>query len=100
MTEPHDAIVKQYTELLRMDNVELIFEEDALREIAHTAIKQKTGARSLRSVIEKIMRDVMFHVPSDKTIQKCIITKESVTGADVPKLVHFEGAEDSDTFSA
>src|SRR5699024_11878980 len=69
--------VKQYQKLFQMDNVELEFEEDALAEIAKSAMERKTGARGLRSIIESIMLDIMFELPSREDIEKCIITKRS-----------------------
>ncbi len=73
-----NSIVGQYTELLARDGIELVFEEEALREIAALSIKKNTGARGLRSIIENIMRDVMFEAPSDPTIMKVIVNKKSV----------------------
>ena len=73
-----NSIVGQYTELLARDGIELVFEEEALREIAAMSIKKNTGARGLRSIIEKLMKNVMFEAPSDPTIMKVIVTKESV----------------------
>ena len=78
LTQPKNAIVKQYQKMLELDNVELRFEEDALLEIAKEAIERKTGARGLRSIIENIMLDVMFELPSLEEVTECIITKESV----------------------
>ena len=78
MTEPKNALVKQYKKLLKMDGVDLEFEKEALTEIAKLAIEKNLGARGLRNIIEGIMRDVMFEVPSDKKIAKVIIKKENV----------------------
>ena len=78
LTKPKNALVKQYQKMLELDDVELEFEEDALHEIAKKAIERKTGARGLRSIIEGIMLDVMFDLPSRDDITKCIITKETV----------------------
>lgn len=78
LTQPKNALVKQYQKLLQIDDVELEFEEDALREISRLAIERKTGARGLRSIIEGIMLDVMFDLPSRDDIEKCVITKETV----------------------
>ncbi|SIC44287.1 ATP-dependent protease ATP-binding subunit ClpX [Mycobacteroides abscessus subsp. abscessus] len=77
--------------MLELDDVELEFEEGALHEIAKKAIERKTGARGLRSIIEGIMLDVMFDLPSRDDISKCIITKETVTDNSVPKLVLNDG---------
>ena len=79
LTVPKNAIVKQYQKMLELDNVNLRFEDDALLEIAKEAIERKTGARGLRSIIENIMLDVMYELPSLEDIVECIITKESVT---------------------
>ncbi|MFK9091268.1 ATP-dependent protease ATP-binding subunit ClpX [Bacillus salipaludis] len=91
LTRPKNALVKQYQKMLEIDDVELQFEEGALTEIAKKAIERKTGARGLRSIIEGIMLDVMFDLPSRQDITKCIITKETVIGDSVPKLVLEDG---------
>lgn len=85
LTEPKSAIVKQYQKLLELDGVKLEFDKDALLEIAETTLKRKTGARGLRAIMENIMMDTMFTVPSDKTIKECRITKEVVLGLEEPK---------------
>ena len=85
LTEPKSAIVKQYQKLLELDGVKLEFDTDALLEIAETTLKRKTGARGLRAIMENIMMDTMFTVPSDKTIKECRITKEAVLGLEEPK---------------
>ena len=77
-TEPKNALVKQYKKLLAMDDVELEFENEALEAIVDKAIERKTGARGLRSIIEEIMRDIMFDIPSNEKIEKCIITRSTV----------------------
>ena len=87
LTEPKNALVKQYAKLLSFDDCELVFEDDALREVARLAIERNTGARGLRSIIEATMRDVMFDVPSDKDIAKVVITKETVDGTGNPEIV-------------
>ena len=91
LTEPKNAIVKQYKALFDLDDVELEFEEDAIREIAHKAYTRKTGARGLRSILEHTMNDLMFTIPSDDTITKCIVTKDSILGNSEP-LVERRGA--------
>ncbi|WP_053364260.1 ATP-dependent protease ATP-binding subunit ClpX [Bacillus sp. FJAT-27251] len=91
LTKPKNALVKQYQKMLELDNVELEFEEDALREIAKKAIERKTGARGLRSIIEGIMLDVMFDLPSRDDIVKCVITQETVEQLSAPKLVLEDG---------
>lgn len=92
LTKPKNALVKQYQKMLELDDVELDFEEDALKEIAKKAIERKTGARGLRSIIEGIMLDVMFDLPSRDDITKCVITKETVVDNSVPKLVLKDGS--------
>lgn len=87
LTEPKNALVKQYKELFCIDGVDLEFEEDALKEIAKKAIERKTGARGLRGILEEIMLDIMYELPSRNDIEKCIITKESVLEHAKPKLV-------------
>lgn len=87
VTEPKNALTKQYKKLLELDGVELEFESEALNSIVEKAIERNTGARGLRSIIEDIMRDIMFDIPSNPKIEKCIITKDTVEGKDGPKLV-------------
>ncbi len=84
LTEPKSAIVKQYQKLLELDGVKLEFDRDALTAIAETTLKRKTGARGLRAIMENIMMDTMFRVPSDETIKECRITKEAVLGTGEP----------------
>jgi ATP-dependent Clp protease ATP-binding subunit ClpX len=91
LTEPKNALVKQYQKLLEMDNVELEFEMEALEAIAQEAIKRKTGARGLRAIIESIMLDVMFELPSRDDVIKCVVTKETVVHGVSPKLMTKEG---------
>jgi ATP-dependent Clp protease ATP-binding subunit ClpX len=94
LTEPKNALVKQYQKLLDMDNVSLSFDADALDAIAKEAIKRNTGARGLRSIIEGIMLDVMFEVPSRTDVASCNITKEVVQQKIIPELVTKEGNND------
>lgn len=92
LTKPKNALVKQYKKLFEMDGVELEFEEEALEEIAAKAIERKTGARGLRSIIEAIMLEVMFDLPSRDDIDKCVVTKETVLNNDSnPKLYYTDG---------
>jgi len=93
LTEPKNALAKQYQKMLELDNVELEFEEEALVEIAKLAIERKTGARGLRSIIESTMLDVMFELPSREDIKKCIITAETITEKAQPKLLLEDGQE-------
>lgn len=87
VTEPKNALVKQYKKLLEFDGVELEFQQDAIEAIVEKAIERNTGARGLRSIIEEIMRDVMFDIPSNPKIEKCIITKETVLEGKEPKII-------------
>ena len=87
MTEPRNSLIKQYTMLLAMDDVELTIEEEAVTAIANKAIELKTGARGLRGIFEKIMTDIMYEVPSRKDVRQCIITKDTVEHGTAPKLV-------------
>ena len=84
LTEPKNAIVKQYQKLLELDDVELEFDKEALEEIASTSLKRKTGARGLRAIMENVMMDVMYHAPSDEDLKYCRITREAVLGKDTP----------------
>lgn len=88
LTEPKNAIVKQYQKMLELDGVELKFDSDALTAIAETTLKRKTGARGLRAIMENIMMDTMYHAPSDDTLAKCRITKKAVEGAGFPVYEH------------
>ena len=86
LTEPKNSLTKQYKKYFEMENVELVFEEDAIVEIAKLALKRKIGARGLRSIIENVMTDLMYEIPSEKDVKKVIITKESVTDKNKVKI--------------
>jgi ATP-dependent Clp protease ATP-binding subunit ClpX len=86
LTEPKNALVKQYVKLLELDGVKLTFDDDALRQIAKEALKRKTGARGLRSIIEGLMRNVMYEVPSIEGVTACRVTKETVNNQKDPVL--------------
>ena len=90
LTKPKNALVKQYKRLFEFDEVELTFEESSLIEIARQSIEKKTGARGLRSIIEKTLIDAMFEVPSDKDVCEVIVTEASVKGTDVPIIKYHE----------
>ncbi|MBC76477.1 MAG: ATP-dependent Clp protease ATP-binding subunit ClpX [Halobacteriovoraceae bacterium] len=90
LTEPKNAITKQYKKLFDFDGLELEFEEEALREVAKTAISKKTGARGLRSILEQTMLDVMYEIPANEKIGKCVVTKDSILGKERPKLIEGE----------
>lgn len=85
MVEPKNSLVKQYKKLFKYDNVELEFDIEALNAVVDKAIERKTGARGLRAIIEDIMRDIMFEIPSNPKIEKCIITKATVENGEAPK---------------
>ena len=91
LKEPKNALVKQYQKLLEMDGVSLEFEEEALRLIAHKAIERKTGARGLRAILEEIMLNVMYEIPSRDDVEKCIITRDTVENYSDPILILSEG---------
>ena len=87
MTEPKNALVKQYKKLFELDSVELEIQDKAIEAVAKKAIERKTGARGLRSIFEKSMMDIMYDIPSRDDIKKCIVTKETIEGVKGPKLV-------------
>ena len=87
LTQPKNALVKQYRRMFELEGVELVFEDDALTEIAHQAIARGTGARGLRAICEATLQDTMFDLPSDLDITKVVVTKESVGGGASPRLV-------------
>jgi ATP-dependent Clp protease ATP-binding subunit ClpX len=91
LTQPRNALTKQYQELLRLDNVELEFEANALRAIASEAYRRKTGARALRGIIEELMLDLMYELPSQKNVSHCLITGKMVS----EKYPHAEVLPDS-----
>jgi ATP-dependent Clp protease ATP-binding subunit ClpX len=93
LKEPKNALIKQYKKLFKMDGVELTFEDEAIEAIADKALERKTGARGLRSILENIMMDVMYRIPSDDSIVKCTVTKECVLGNSEPLTVHKEHKE-------
>ena len=94
LTEPKNALVKQYQKLFALDGVKLVFEPDALREVAKIAVERNTGARGLRGVLEGVMTDIMFEIPSDNTIEKVVITRDVVLGTAGPEVIHRTGGED------
>ena len=88
LTEPKNAIIKQYQKLIGFDGVKLTVEEEAVKEIAQTAIRLKTGARGLRTIIESVMTEVMYKIPSEKDVEEVVITKECLTDGKTPKLIY------------
>ena len=87
LTEPRNSLVKQYRKLMELEGVELEFEPEALREIAQIAKRKNTGARGLRAIMENVMEDVMFDIPDEKNVTKCIITRAAVLGEEQPVIV-------------
>jgi ATP-dependent protease Clp ATPase subunit len=87
LTRPRNAVVKQYTKFLEFDHVELQINDDALREIAKEALKRGTGCRALRAIVEEVLLEVMYDIPSTPDVEKCIVTKETVTKQAPPTLV-------------
>ena len=92
LTEPKNALVKQFQALLHMDGTELEFQEDALRRIAQKALDQKTGARGLRTIVEGLMMDIMYELPSQNNIKKCVVTRAAVDGEEPPRLIRVDEA--------
>ena len=92
LTEPKNAIVKQYQALLGLDDVELEFTDEAIKEVAHQAYSRKTGARGLRSILEHVMNDLMFTIPSDSSIVKCVIDKDAILGTKEPDVFRKEAS--------
>ena len=95
LTEPKNAIVKQYQKLLELDGVDLEFDQDALEAIADTSLKRNTGARGLHAIMENVMMDTMYHAPSDESLKYCRITKEAVLGKNTPLLQQEERKSES-----
>ena len=87
LVEPKNALIKQYQKLFQIDGVELVFEKEAIEAIVEKAIERKTGARGLRSIIEEIMRDIMYEIPSNPNIEKCTLTQETVLEGKEPEIV-------------
>ncbi|MCP4911795.1 MAG: ATP-dependent Clp protease ATP-binding subunit ClpX [Oligoflexia bacterium] len=105
LTQPRNAITKQYQRLFELDGIEVEFEEDALKEVAQTALRKKTGARGLRAILEQTMLDVMYEVPSNDKICKVVVTKDSIQGKCSPTVIEGErkqppADEESSTFKS
>jgi ATP-dependent Clp protease ATP-binding subunit ClpX len=94
LTEPRNALVKQYQKIFAMDGVDLVFTKEAIASIAREAQKRKTGARALRSIMEENMLDIMYEIPSLTNITKCIITPEVIDNGETPTLIHAEEIEE------
>ena len=88
LTEPKNSLMKQFKKLFSMENVDLEIREDALLEIAKKAIERKSGARGLRSIMENILLDLMYDIPSDQNIEKVVLDSSSVTGESEPLVVY------------
>ncbi len=88
LKEPKNALIKQYQKLFDMDDVELSFEDEAVEAIAELAYERKTGARGLRSIMEKVMMNAMYEIPSDEDVESCIVTKDAVEGKGEPIILH------------
>ncbi|HIW22150.1 MAG TPA: ATP-dependent Clp protease ATP-binding subunit ClpX, partial [Candidatus Dorea intestinavium] len=84
-----------YQKLMELDDVQVVFDDEALKEVARVSLKRKTGARGLRAIMEDVMLDVMYEAPSDETLKVCRITKEAVDGTDSPLLEHIEADSES-----
>ena len=90
LTKPKNALVKQYQYLLNLDGVKLSFEDEALLSIAREALKRNTGARGLRSIIEELMKNVMYEIPSLEGVESCLVTKETIEEKKDPVLTYVE----------
>jgi ATP-dependent Clp protease ATP-binding subunit ClpX len=93
LTEPRNALVKQFQRFFQFDGIELVFSEDALGSVASLALERETGARGLRSIIEETLLDVQFELPSRRDVKKCVVTKETIEKGITPTLVT-EAVED------
>lgn len=91
LTELKNSLVKQYQTLMELDGVELVFEPEALSEVAQIAMRKNTGARGLRAIMEGVMEDIMFDIPNDQDISKCIITRATVLGEEPPVIERNKG---------
>ena len=98
LTEPKNAITKQYKKLFDFDGIELVFEDEAINEVAKLAVSKKTGARGLRAILEQSMLDIMYELPSKTQVSKVIVTKEAILGEEAPRLVK-DSEEDMETAS-
>ena len=96
LTEPKNALVKQYTELLSYDNVEFEVEDGALQAIAQKAYDRKTGARGLRAIMEETLTDIMFEIPSEDSVEKVILTRSAIEKKEKPTVI-YKKKEDSET---
>src|SRR6266496_2211862 len=95
LTEPRNALVKQFERFFSFDGIELVFADEALVSVADKALERETGARGLRSIIEEVLLEVQFELPSRRDVKKCVVTKETITKGLKPTLVT-EAAPDED----
>ncbi len=93
LTEPRNSLIKQYQKLLSFDNVKLRFTDGALTAIAKKAIQRKTGARGLRAILEEVMLDVMYEIPSQQDIKECLISEDTIIKKERPILIYEKQAE-------
>ncbi len=87
LTEPRNALIKQFQRFFQFDGIELVFSDDALFSVANKALERETGARGLRSIIEEVLLEVQFELPSRRDVTKCVVTKETITNGVPPTLV-------------
>jgi ATP-dependent Clp protease ATP-binding subunit ClpX len=87
LTEPRNALVKQFQRFFQFDGIELVFSDDALQSVADKALERETGARGLRSIIEEVLLEVQFELPSRRDVKKCVVTKETIDKGITPTLV-------------
>ncbi len=95
LTEPRNALAKQFQRFFQFDGIELVFSEDALNSIADKALERETGARGLRSIIEEALLDVQFELPSRRDVQKCVVTRDTIEKGATPTLVTVAVEDDS-----
>ena len=95
LKEPKNSLVKQYTKLFEMDDCEIEFTEEALRAVARKGLERKTGARGLRSILEKAMMEIMYEIPSDKNAEKCIIEESTILSGTKPKILYKKQRKES-----
>ncbi|HYF25291.1 MAG TPA: AAA family ATPase, partial [Baekduia sp.] len=96
LTEPRNALVKQFQRFFQFDGIELVFSDDALASVAGKALERETGARGLRSIIEEVLLDVQFELPSRRDVKKCVVTKQTIDKGDPPTLVTEAAPSDED----
>lgn len=100
LQEPKNSLIKQYHKLFELDGVELVFQQEALEAIAEKSLERKTGARGLRAIVEKTLLDLMYRIPSDESIVKCTVTKETVENGKAALIEYIDGSTSSEWISA